>query len=161
MELIDSFQVHHINMKPGLYVSRVDDINGAKVVTYDLRFTAPNRQPVMDTGPIHTIEHIGATYLRNSNIADKVVYFGPMGCRTGFYLIVSDELSYDEVLDVVKDMLVEIIQFDGDKVPGADPDQCGNYLDQNIPMAKYYSNELLRQIVDRDNHDGHYEYYEE
>lgn len=160
MEEIDSFQVPHMLMKSGLYISREDwlDANN-KLITYDLRFTAPNREPVMDTAPIHTIEHLGATYFRNSDIAHKVIYFGPMGCRTGFYLILSDGLSYSEVLDYVKDMLVKIIYHKGD-IPGADPDQCGNYLDHNLRMAKYYAQKMLKELEDRNNDDGHYEYYD-
>lgn len=160
MELIDSFKVHHIDMRPGLYVSRKDPVKGSEVVTYDLRFVAPNLEPVMGTAEIHTIEHLGATYFRNSEIAPKVIYFGPMGCRTGFYLILTDDLSYNEVVDYVKDMLIHIINFKDDKVPGADPDECGNYLDQNIPMAKYYARKLLDELTDRSNDDGHYEYYQ-
>lgn len=139
MEKIASFQIDHLRLLPGLYVSRVDRVDGAAVTTFDLRMTAPNREPVMGTAEVHAIEHLGATYLRNEpEWKGRVLYFGPMGCRTGFYLLMAGELSPLDVFDLVRGMLDFIIAFEGE-IPGASARDCGNYLDMNLPMAKYYA----------------------
>ena len=135
MEKIASFTIDHTKLLPGLYVSRRDRHGDVCVTTFDLRFTAPNREPVMDVPAIHTIEHLGATFLRNSAVKDDVVYFGPMGCRTGFYLVMFEALESKEVVDTVLSMCDFILSFEGE-IPGARPEECGNYLDQNLPMAK-------------------------
>ncbi len=137
MEKIESFKVDHLKLLPGLYVSRCDTMDNFSFTTYDLRFTRPNFEPVMNTAPIHTIEHLAATYFRNYH-SDKVMYFGPMGCRTGFYLIYKGMPNLDETKKDVLDCLNYIIDFTGD-IPGASPIECGNYLDLNLDMAKYYA----------------------
>lgn len=137
MDKIASFTVDHLKLNKGIYVSRVDTDGACAVTTFDLRFTAPNKEPVMDMPALHTIEHLGATYLRNSDFKDSVVYFGPMGCRTGFYLIMFGELKSEDVYDKVISMCDFILAFEGD-IPGAAPEECGNWREQNIDMAKYY-----------------------
>lgn len=137
MEKIESFKVNHLTLDPGLYVSRTDEREGCAVTTFDLRFTSPNREPVMDIPAIHTIEHLGATFLRNSERKEEVLYFGPMGCRTGFYLLMFGNLTSENVLNLVLGMCDFILEFKGD-IPGAKPEECGNYSEQNLAMAKYY-----------------------
>ena len=146
MEKIASFQIDHLRLLPGLYVSRVDRVDGAAVTTFDLRMTAPNREPVMGTAEVHAIEHLGATYLRNEpEWKDRVLYFGPMGCRTGFYLLMAGELSPLDVFGLVRGMLDFIIAFEGE-IPGASARDCGNYLDMNLPMAKYYAHRYRAEV---------------
>ena len=138
MEKITSFTIDHIKLNPGLYVSRVDRVGSEKVTTFDLRLTKPNAEPVMNTAEIHTMEHLAATYLRNEpNWKNKVLYFGPMGCRTGFYLLLAGEYTSTDVVDLVKDCFVFIRDFKGE-VPGASAKDCGNFLDMNLPMANYW-----------------------
>lgn len=137
MEKIESFKVNHLTLEAGLYVSRRDVHGDCTVTTFDMRFTAPNREPVMDVPAIHTIEHLGATFLRNSARKDEVVYFGPMGCRTGFYIVMFGRLRSEDIYNLVVDMCDFIINFEGD-IPGAKPEECGNYSEQNLPIAKYY-----------------------
>lgn len=138
MEKIASFTINHEVLLPGLYVSRLDRCGDTFVTTFDLRFTAPNREPVMNTAPIHTIEHLGATFLRNSSRKDEILYFGPMGCRTGFYLLMSGNLSPENILPLMEEMCDFILSFEGE-IPGAKPEECGNYLDQNLAIAKFYA----------------------
>ena len=149
MEKIASFTVDHIKLQPGVYVSRKDQVGAETVTTFDLRLTAPNREPVMNTAEVHTIEHLAATFLRNHPVwKDKVIYFGPMGCRTGFYLILAGDLTSRDVLPLVKECFRFVADFAGD-VPGAAPKDCGNYLDMNLPMANYWGkrySELLENI---------------
>ena len=147
MEKIASFTVNHLDLLPGLYVSRRDVRNGVTVTTFDLRLTAPNREPVMDTPAIHTIEHLGATFLRSSARKDEIVYFGPMGCRTGFYLLMFGALEARDALSLVRDMCAFILDFEGE-IPGAKPEECGNYSEQNLNMAKYYIRRYLRELTD-------------
>ncbi len=137
MNKIESFQIDHLRLLPGLYVSRRDYHDSCCVTTFDLRFTAPNREPVMDMPAIHTIEHLGATFLRNSDRKDTVVYFGPMGCRTGFYLVVFGEKEPEDIYPLIMSMCRFILGFEGE-IPGARPEECGNYSEQNLNMAKYY-----------------------
>lgn len=151
LKKIASFEVNHLVLMPGIYVSRTDDVNGVPLVTYDLRFTAPNLEPVMNTAEIHTIEHLGATFLRNHPVFEKdIIYFGPMGCRTGFYLILKGEHQPE----VVHQLLLELVEFGvnfEDEIPGATARDCGNYLDQSLPMAKYQLaryGEHLKQLED-------------
>ena len=147
MDRIASFCVDHLNLYPGIYVSRRDEKNGVVVTTFDLRITAPNREPVMDQPALHTIEHLGATFLRNSSRKEDVIYFGPMGCRTGFYLVMFGDLESADVSDLVLDMLRFIIDFEGD-IPGASAAECGNYLEQNLNMAKFYAKKYLQELTD-------------
>ena len=147
MEKIASFQVNHLNLFPGLYLSRLDRKGECAFSTFDLRITAPNREPVMDTPAIHTIEHLGATFLRNSGRKEEIVYFGPMGCRTGFYLIVFGEQSAEDVYPLVLEMCDFISGFEGD-IPGARPEECGNWSEQNLNMAKYYIRRYRHELTE-------------
>jgi S-ribosylhomocysteine lyase len=138
MEKITSFTIDHIRLQPGLYVSRKDAVGSETVTTFDLRLTSPNEEPVMNTAEVHTIEHLAATFLRNDPAwKDRVLYFGPMGCRTGFYLLLSGDLSSQDVLPLVTDCFRFIRDYRGE-VPGASPRDCGNYLDMNLSMANYW-----------------------
>lgn len=152
MEKITSFTIDHIKLKPGLYVSRRDRIGAETVTTFDLRLTKPNGEPVMNTAEVHTIEHLAATYLRNEpNWRDKVIYFGPMGCRTGFYLLLAGEYTSKDILCLVQDCFRFVSEYEGE-IPGASAKDCGNYLDMNLPMANYWGRrylELLENIDDR------------
>ncbi|MDD3831890.1 MAG: S-ribosylhomocysteine lyase [Clostridia bacterium] len=147
MKNIDSFLVNHLTLQSGLYVSRRDRHNGVTVTTFDLRLTRPNVEQPIDTGTMHTIEHLGATYLRNSNRSADIVYFGPMGCRTGFYLLMFGELNSTDVFDLVIDMCKFIVQYEGDIV-GATPRECGNYSDQNLSSAIIYANQYMQSLID-------------
>ena len=147
MDKIESFKIDHLRLMPGLYVSRKDCNSGCTVTTFDMRITAPNREPVMDMPAIHTIEHLGATFLRNSDIKDKIVYFGPMGCRTGFYFLVFGDEIPEEIAGTVLDMCDFILNFKGD-IPGALPSECGNYSEQNLGMAKYYIRKYRDELTE-------------
>ncbi len=139
MEKITSFTIDHIRLQPGLYVSRKDGVGNTVVTTFDLRLTSPNEEPVMNTAEIHAIEHLAATYLRNEpQWKDKVLYFGPMGCRTGFYLLLTGDYSSRDALELVTDCFRFIRDYEG-QIPGASPRDCGNYLDMNLSMAKYWA----------------------
>ena len=150
MEKIESFKVNHLTLEAGLYVSRRDQNGSCTVTTFDMRVTAPNREPVMDMPAIHTIEHLGATYLRNSTRSNEVIYFGPMGCRTGFYIVMFGKLQSEDVFNLVVDMCDFIINFEGE-IPGAKPEECGNYSEQNLAMAKYYISRYKSALVENRN----------
>ena len=138
MDKITSFTIDHILLQPGLYVSRKDKIGAETVTTFDLRLTSPNDEPVMNTAEVHTIEHLAATYLRNEPVwKDRVLYFGPMGCRTGFYLLLAGDCTSVDVLPLVRACFSFIADY-SDEVPGASASDCGNYLDMNLPMANYW-----------------------
>ena len=137
MEKIASFTIDHTRLSRGLYLSRADERDGVCVSTFDLRLTLPNREPVMDMPAIHTIEHLGATFLRNSERKEDIVYFGPMGCRTGFYMLLFGKLSSRDALPLVLAMCDFILNFEGE-IPGASAVECGNFSEQNLAMAKYY-----------------------
>lgn len=138
MEKIASFTIDHIRLQPGLYVSRKDRIGLETVTTFDLRLTSPNEEPVMNTAEVHTMEHLAATYLRNAPAwKDRVLYFGPMGCRTGFYLLLAGDLTSLDALPLVTDCFRFIRDYRGD-VPGASAMDCGNYLDMNLAMANFW-----------------------
>ena len=146
MEKIASFTVDHLRLLPGLYVSRKDRVGRETITTFDLRVTRPNVEPVMNTAEIHAMEHLGATFLRNEEPwKDKVIYFGPMGCRTGFYLVMAGDLRSRDVLDLVKNCFRFMADFEG-AVPGACAKDCGNYLDLNLPMAKYWAKKYLNVL---------------
>ena len=137
MEKIASFQIDHLKLKPGVYVSRKDKFENLVITTFDLRFKEPNKEPVMDVPAMHTIEHLCATFLRShSEWSSKVVYFGPMGCRTGFYLILGGDYSSTCILPLLQEMLEWIKKFEGE-IPGASAVECGNWREQNIDMAKW------------------------
>lgn len=147
MKKIESFQVNHLDLKRGIYVSRKDMVGENTVTTFDIRMKQPNREPVINTAESHTIEHIGATFLRNHPVYDNLtVYFGPMGCRTGFYVIFKGELTSLDVVGIVKEMFEFIMNFEGD-VPGADARSCGNYLDMNLPMAKFEAAKFYNEVL--------------
>ncbi len=153
MEKITSFTIDHIKLQPGLYVSRKDKIGCETVTTFDLRLTDPNEEPVMNTAEIHTMEHLAATYLRNEpNWKDKVIYFGPMGCRTGFYLLLAGDHGSADIVPLVKACFEFIRDFRGE-VPGASAKDCGNYLDMNLPMANYWGKKYaqLLENIDREH----------
>ena len=152
MEKIASFTVNHLTLLPGVYVSRKDMVGKEVVTTFDLRMTRPNFEPVINTAEIHTLEHLGATFLRNQEeYKDKVIYFGPMGCRTGFYLVLAGDYTSKDVVPLVKEMVTFMKDFEGE-VPGAAARDCGNYQDMNLNMAKYvakrYYDEVLCNITD-------------
>lgn len=148
MEKITSFTIDHLALLPGVYVSRKDMAGTMPVTTFDLRMTRPNFEPVMNTAEVHTIEHLGATFLRNhAQFASKVLYFGPMGCRTGFYLLLAGDYSSADIVPLMKEMFTFIRDFEGD-VPGAAAKDCGNYLDMNLPMAKYLADRYLREVLE-------------
>lgn len=143
MEKIASFTIDHIKLEPGVYVSRTDAVGNSCVTTFDIRMTAPNREPVMNTAEMHAMEHLGATFLRNHpEFGQKIVYFGPMGCRTGFYLLLAGEYNSRDVVPLLTQMFEFIRDFQGD-VPGACPKDCGNYLDMNLPMANWLARRFL------------------
>lgn len=137
MEKIQSFKIDHLKLMPGLYVSRKDIKDTVTVTTFDMRITPPNRQPVIDMPALHTIEHLGATFFRNSSVSEDIVYFGPMGCRTGFYIVMFGDLKSEDVYPLVSQMCDFIIDYQGE-IPGATPEECGNFSEQNLNMAKYY-----------------------
>ncbi len=148
MEKITSFTIDHLRLVPGVYVSRKDLAGTQTVTTFDLRITRPNEEPVMNTAEVHTIEHLGATFLRNHpEFKDRVLYFGPMGCRTGFYLLLSGDYESADILPLIKEMFQFISTFEGE-VPGASAKDCGNYLDMNLPMARFYAKKYLREVLD-------------
>lgn len=151
MEKIASFTVDHLRLLPGVYVSRKDTVGAEVLTTFDLRMTRPNFEPVMNTAEMHAIEHLGATFLRNhKEYGAKTIYFGPMGCRTGFYLILAGDYESENILPLLKEMFVFIQDYEG-TIPGAAAKDCGNYLDLNLPMAKYlakkYNEEVLSQMT--------------
>ena len=150
MEKITSFTIDHIRLKPGLYMSRKDHVGAETVTTFDLRLTSPNDEPVLNTAEMHTIEHLGATYLRNDPAwKERVLYFGPMGCRTGFYLLLAGEYNSVDVLPLVK-ACFEFIGAFTDEVPGASARDCGNYLDMNLPMANYWGKRYAALLANAD-----------
>lgn len=147
MKTIASFTVDHLRLLPGVYVSRQDKIGSEIITTFDLRLTRPNYEPVMNTAEIHTLEHLGATFLRNhKEYGQKTIYFGPMGCRTGFYLLLAGEYTSENILPLLKEMFSFIASFDGE-VPGASAICCGNYLDMNLPMARLLAKKYLDTVL--------------
>ncbi len=152
MDKIASFTINHLVLEPGVYVSRKDQVGKEIITTFDLRMTAPNREPVMNTAEVHTIEHLGATFLRNDpEYKDQTIYFGPMGCRTGFYLVLAGDHTSRDIMPLITRMY-EFIRDYKDVVPGASPCDCGNYLDMNLGMANWlaarYLNNTLYHILD-------------
>ena len=147
METIKSFTVDHKRLLPGVYVSRKDSTGHDVVTTFDIRMTRPNFEPVMNTAEIHTLDHLGATFLRNhEEWGDKIIYFGPMGCRTGFYLLLAGDYESEDIISLLREMFEFVCHFEGE-IPGAAPEACGNYLDQNLPMAKYLAEKYLDHVL--------------
>lgn len=147
MKPIASFTVNHLTLLPGVYVSRKDKVGSNTITTFDLRMTRPNYEPVMNTAEVHTIEHLAATFLRNHEIyGEHIVYFGPMGCRTGFYLILAGDYSSKDILPLITELYTFIRDFKGE-VPGAAAIHCGNYLDMNLPMSNYLADKYLKEVL--------------
>ena len=148
MKKIPSFTVDHIRLQRGIFVSRKDEVGGEIVTTFDIRMKEPNREPALGPAAIHTIEHLAATFLRNHpEYKDKTVYFGPMGCRTGFYLLLVGDYESKDIVPLMKEMFAFIADFNGD-VPGAAAKDCGNYLDMNLPMANYMAKRYLTEVLE-------------
>lgn len=147
MEKIASFTIDHVKLQPGIYVSRKDNVGAEVVTTFDLRMTSPNEEPVMNTAEVHTIEHLGATFLRNHAVyGNKTIYFGPMGCRTGFYLLLAGDYTSRDIVPLMVEMY-EFIRDYKDEVPGASPKDCGNYLDMNLGMANWLAKRYLDNVL--------------
>ena len=147
MQKITSFTINHIKLQPGIYVSRKDPVQDTVITTFDLRMTSPNEEPVMNTAEVHTIEHLGATFLRNHpEFGSKIIYFGPMGCRTGFYLLLAGDYESADITGLITEMFEFIRDFRGE-VPGASPKDCGNYLDMNLGMANYLAKRYLENTL--------------
>ena len=147
MEKITSFTIDHIKLQPGIYVSRKDKAGDSVVTTFDIRMTSPNQEPVMNTAELHTIEHLAATFLRNHpEFGSKMLYWGPMGCRTGNYLLLIGDYESSDIVPLMTETFEFIRDFEGE-VPGAAAKDCGNYLDMNLPMAKYLANRYLEQAL--------------
>lgn len=143
MEKITSFTIDHLKLLPGVYVSRKDQVGENTLTTFDLRITRPNYEPVIHTAELHAMEHLGATFLRNHPAwGDKIIYFGPMGCRTGFYLIVAGDVTSSQILPLIKETFMFIKNYQGE-IPGASAKDCGNYLDLNLPMANYVAKKYV------------------
>ena len=143
MKTIASFTVNHDTLQKGMYVSRID----GDVVTYDIRMKVPNQGDYLSNGAMHTFEHLFATCARNSEWADQVLYVGPMGCRTGFYLLLAGDYTSQDIVELVKEMFAFIRDFKGE-VPGASPKDCGNYLDMNLGMANYLADKYCREVLE-------------
>ena len=147
MEKIASFTIDHIKLKPGIYVSRKDTVGTEVITTFDLRMTSPNEEPVMNTAEMHTIEHLAATYIRNhDDYKNLTIYFGPMGCRTGFYLLLAGDYESKDIVPLMVSMF-EFIRDFNDEVPGASAKDCGNYLDMNLSMANYLAKKYLDEVL--------------
>ena len=148
MEKIASFTIDHLKLLPGIYVSRKDNVGESVETTFDIRVTRPNFEPAMNTAEIHTIEHMAATFLRNhKEYGSKTVYFGPMGCRTGFYLLLAGDYKSEDIVELIKEMFVFIRDYH-DEVPGASAKDCGNYLDMNLPMANFIANKFINDVLE-------------
>ena len=148
MKKIASFTVDHLRLVPGVYVSRIDQAGGNPITTFDLRMTSPNDEPVMNTAEVHTIEHLAATFLRNhAEYADKTIYFGPMGCRTGFYVIFAGDLQSKDIISILRKATDFVLAYEGE-IPGYSPRDCGNYLDNNLKLAKIYMKKFKEEVLD-------------
>ena len=147
MEKIASFTIDHIKLQPGIYVSRKDRVGSQVITTFDIRMTSPNEEPVMNTAELHAMEHLAATYLRNQpDFKDKVIYWGPMGCRTGNYLLINGDYESKDIVPLMIETCEFIRDFEGE-IPGATPKDCGNYLDMNLGMAKYLAKKYLDDVL--------------
>lgn len=147
MEKITSFTIDHIRLIPGVYVSRKDPVGDSVITAFDLRMTNPNEEPVMNTAEMHAMEHLGATFLRNHPVfGSRIIYFGPMGCRTGFYLLLAGDYESTDIVNLMIEMYEFIRDFEGE-IPGASAKDCGNYLDMNLPMAKWLARKYLDEVL--------------
>ncbi len=148
MEKIPSFTIDHERLLRGIYVSRKDSVGGETVTTFDIRMKEPNREPVLHNGAIHTIEHLAATYLRNDEEwKDSIIYWGPMGCLTGNYLVMKGDLSPRDITDLMRRTFRFIAGYEGN-IPGASPRDCGNWLMQDLPMARYEARKFIDEVLD-------------
>lgn len=143
MKQIASFKINHDVLEKGMYVSRID----GDVITYDVRMKAPNMGDYLSTGAMHTIEHLFATYVRNTEYTDSIIYVGPMGCRTGFYFLTRDDIAKEKAIDLVKESMAFIRDFEGE-IPGSKKRECGNYLDHDLPEAKRVAEDMLCVLRD-------------
>lgn len=146
MEQIASFSIDHTKLLRGIYVSRKDSVGDQVITTFDIRMKEPNREPAMNQAELHTIEHIVATYLRNSSWKDKIIYFGPMGCRTGNYLLIRGDYCSKDIVPIVKEAFEFLINYKGEII-GASAKECGNYLEHNLEMAKYESKKYVNEVL--------------
>ena len=147
MDKITSFTINHLELLPGVYVSRKDPVGDSVITTFDLRMTNPNEEPVMNTAEMHAMEHLGATFLRNHPVfGSRIIYFGPMGCRTGFYLLLAGDYESTDIVNLMIEMYEFIRDFEGE-IPGASAKDCGNYLDMNLPMAKWLARKYLDEVL--------------
>lgn len=145
MKTIPSFEIDHTILKKGIYISRIDD----DITTYDIRLKEPNVEPVLTNSAIHTIEHIFATYARNSEFGENIIYFGPMGCRTGFYVIFAGDLKSEDIIGVLREAADYVLNYDDNTpIPGYSPRDCGNYLDNNLKLAKIYMKKFKEEVLD-------------
>ena len=148
MEKIPSFTIDHLRLLRGIYVSRKDYLGDEVITTFDIRMTSPNEEPVMNTAELHAMEHLAATFLRNhKEFGPKMIYWGPMGCRTGNYLLLNGDYESKDIVPLLKEMYTFMAEFEGE-VPGAAAKDCGNYLDMNLPMAKYLSKKYLTEVLE-------------
>ena len=154
MDKIPSFTINHNLLKRGVYVSRKDTIGGSTVTTFDIRMKEPNREPALHPGALHTIEHLAATYLRNDpEWKDSIVYWGPMGCLTGNYLLMKGDLEPADIVELMKRTFRFVAEFEGE-VPGAAPKDCGNYLLHDLPMARWEARKYLEEVLEKMTHDN-------
>ena len=154
MEKIASFTINHLDLLPGVYVSRKDTFKDTVLTTFDIRMTRPNFEPVMNTAEMHTIEHLAATFLRNHPVwADKIIYWGPMGCLTGNYLVVKGDLKSSDILPLMIETFRFIADYE-DEVPGATAKDCGNYLMMNLPIAKWEAKKFLEEVLEKATEDN-------
>ena len=154
MDKIPSFTINHEKLLPGIYVSRKDTVGGETVTTFDIRMKAPNREPALHPGALHTIEHLAATYLRNDKEwKDRVIYWGPMGCLTGNYLLLRGDLEAKDIVDLMKRTFTFVANFEGE-VPGTAPRDCGNYLLHDLPMARLEAKRYVEQTLEHISEDN-------
>lgn len=147
MNKIPSFTINHERLLRGIYVSRKDEVGGEVVTTFDIRMKEPNREPVMHPGALHTIEHLAATFLRNdAEWKDRVIYWGPMGCLTGNYLLLRGDLQSGDIVDLMRRTFKFVAEYEGE-IPGAAPRDCGNYLLHDLPMAKWEARKFLTEVL--------------
>ena len=148
MEKIPSFTIDHIKLPRGIFVSRKDSVGDSVITTFDIRMKEPNREPVMGVPELHTFEHLAATFLRNHDgWKDKIIYFGPMGCCTGNYLLLNGDYKSEDVVGLMQEMFGFIADYSDEEIPGATAKDCGNYLCNNLPMAKYEAKKYLTEVL--------------
>ncbi len=146
MEKIASFTIDHLKLQRGIYVSRIDKVGDSEITSFDIRMKLPYREPVLGTAEIHTIEHLAATYLRNSTWKDKIIYWGPMGCMTGNYLIIAGRHTSEDIAPLMIELFEFIADFEGE-IPGASALECGNFYNNNLLFAKYEAKKYLEEVL--------------